>query len=114
MGVRVCVGDLYDDAFLGFSGSSEEGCAGCVFKDFPDAVVHFGGTFEIPSCSNLTGNCFSLHTHKVRDCKGMWVCYLFRADGSLLGFTQFIDCFWIISQVLFASDQDDWQSLTEM
>jgi hypothetical protein len=55
-GVGGVVGDLYDDALLAFPALSEEGCAGSVFEDFPDAVVHFGGTFEIPSCSNLTGN----------------------------------------------------------
>ena len=54
------IGNLYDDAFLGFAGSSKEGCAGCVFKDFPDAIVQFGGTFEIPGCSNLTSDGFTL------------------------------------------------------
>ena len=52
--------DLYDCAFLLASCSSEEGCAGGVFKDFPYAIVHFGGTFEVLYCADFTGDGFSL------------------------------------------------------
>lgn len=54
------VGNLYDIAFILFSGSSHECCASCVFEYFADTIVHFGGTFEVFRCSDFTSNCFAL------------------------------------------------------
>jgi hypothetical protein len=57
---RVERGNLYDVALTLLSGSSKESCSSCMFENFPYAIVHFGGTFEIFRCSNFTSNRFSL------------------------------------------------------
>jgi hypothetical protein len=40
-----------------------------VFKDFPYAIVHFGGTFEVLYCADFTGDGFSLHKNALATTK---------------------------------------------
>jgi hypothetical protein len=37
-----------------------------MFKDFPYAIVHFGGTFEVLYRTDLAGNGLSLHTENAQ------------------------------------------------
>jgi len=52
--------NLYDAAFLASLASFKKGGASSVFEDFSDTIVHLGGTFKIPLCTNLTCDCLAL------------------------------------------------------
>jgi hypothetical protein len=58
-----------------------------MFKDFPYAIVHFGGTFEVLCRSDFTGNCLALQVLITLKKNVKGVDYFFGTDGSLLGFT---------------------------
>lgn len=93
-------GKLEDGAAfpLGAAASLDERCAGCVFKDFADALAGLGGALEVSDGADLL-------------CDGH---ALFGRDGALGGLAEFVDDLGVVSEVLFAADEDDGEVLAEV
>jgi len=91
--------DLEDDA-LGLLRLAwpEESSARGVLEYFTNAFTGFSGTFQVMLCSYLLGDCHAL----------------FRGDGPLTRFPQFVDGLWVASEIFLASYENDRKSLAEM
>ena len=114
-------GTLQDLALLLLLLPGEQCGARGVLEHLSNTFVGLGGALEVFLGSNLLADVLGLESQRCQQShvfsrltRRGWMAYLLWCHGLLRRLVKLLNRLLVVSQILLASDEDDWEALAEM